>query len=155
MAIDGTPPFKIPPGARWLILNDNDILPGAQVLGGTGPFVVPAGKRFVVVSLLLDVTDINPGITNVREVFFVFTGSGAIPGVEFDTVISRVPFGITIPPQTAAPGSGPKFPRSNGSLDGLCIPLRGGTTISVSGLDTPAGNNQIICCQGYLEAIVG
>ena len=49
MAIDGTPPFKLPPGAQPILLNDFDILTITQFpVSGAGPYTVPSGRRLVI-----------------------------------------------------------------------------------------------------------
>ena len=60
MAIDGTPPFKLPPGAQPILLNDFDILTITQFpVSGAGPYTVPSGRRLVITGAAISFVELT------------------------------------------------------------------------------------------------
>src|SRR5213593_3439986 len=60
MAIDGTPPTKLPATAQPILLNDFDLFTAAQFPGsGTGPYTVPTGRRLVITGAAISYVELT------------------------------------------------------------------------------------------------
>src|SRR5882724_2939199 len=153
MAIDGTPPFKLPNGAQPIILNDFDLLTVAQFpVSGTGPYTVPTGHRLVITGAYISWVEANTGTalpTNGREILLQVSG---IEGDGHPITPGQVHtfFGICVPPT--------QFEEQTGMAVNLAIPVRAGGTVSVAitaGTGQPpfvSGTTaQIIIVWGWLE----
>ena len=68
MAIDGTPPFKLPPGAQPILLNDFDILTITQFpVSGAGPYTVPSGRRLVITGAAISFVELSGTVSGGRD----------------------------------------------------------------------------------------
>src|SRR5438128_5400110 len=68
MAIDGTPPFKLPPGAQRILLNDFDILTITQfAVSGAGPYTVPSGRRLIITGAAISFVELSGTVSGGRD----------------------------------------------------------------------------------------
>src|SRR2546422_11411735 len=150
MAIDGTPPFKLPNGAQPIILNDFDLLTSVQsTQPGTGPFTVPAGHRLVITGAHISwgESSATPP-ANGREILI------QVDSIENDargSGVLRTILGICVPPT--------QFEEQTGTVTNLAIPVRGGTAVRVSITGTSpfvtGTTAQVIIVWGWLETQTG
>src|SRR5439155_16862527 len=123
MAIDGTPPFKLPPGAQPIVLNDFDLLTSVQstAFGASGPYTVPAGKRLVISGAYISwVENSATPPTNGREIL-IQVGSLEADGHPVAGQVHTI-HGVAVPPT--------QFAQVVGTVTNLALPIPAGFSIT-------------------------
>ncbi len=149
MAIDGTPPFKLPPGAQPIVLNDFDLLTSTQFpTSGAGPYTVPTGKRLVITGAHISwVENAASPPASGREVLIQV---GALDG-DGHVVVGQVHtiHGVSLPPT--------QFAQVTASVTNLALPVLAGSTVSMAITGTApfvtATSAQVVIVWGWLEAL--